>query len=302
MKININHLYQFFLAAREGSIKQAAKILHVTEPTVSKQIRDLEEFIDIPLFDRVHRRLKLTPQGQAVVEKAEKIFHLVTELEFDLGKKNLGKSNNLAIGTVSLVQHKAAWALQKKFLRGNECTFTFRQGCFDDLRSDLEGQKIDIIIADHPYVSGPDFKTFRITPAAKLVAVVGKKYQNTRGRVPYALNCLPFIAMDARFKLQQDLDYYCQIKGIKLQKHLELQCPNLIKEAAILDHGLAILPQTLVAKDLEEQNLFKLGDINFLSLECWLIALSARTSESMIRRFVASFIASEKREAAKKAL
>ncbi len=301
MKININHLYQFFLAAREGSIKQAARILHVTEPTVSKQIRDFEDFIEFSLFDRTNRKINLTAEGRTVAEKAEKIFQLVTELEYALGQKHLGATNQLNIGTMHLLHHKIDWVLEQKFIRNQDCLFSFKHGDFENLLHHLEAQRIDLMLADYPYVANnQQFRTFKVSPSIPLVAVGTRAYLERNFEFPRCLDRLPLIAMDPTFKLQVDLDYYCQLNGIKLNKVLSLQCPNLIRRAAQKGSGVAILPYPLVKQDVKNRKLFVLSKVDFLSLECWLITLSARSSESIIRRFVSNFLAAEKLDSVKR--
>ncbi|MBL8848221.1 MAG: LysR family transcriptional regulator, partial [Planctomycetaceae bacterium] len=58
--LNYLHLYYFWSVAREGSITRACASLHVTQPTVSMQIRRLEQALGAKLFERVGRGLRLT--------------------------------------------------------------------------------------------------------------------------------------------------------------------------------------------------------------------------------------------------
>ena len=58
--LNHKHLFYFYVVAKEGSVKAAAEKLYVSQPTVSDQIRLLEEFFECKLFVREHRSLSLT--------------------------------------------------------------------------------------------------------------------------------------------------------------------------------------------------------------------------------------------------
>jgi len=64
--LNYHHLLYFWVVAREGSIARACKELNLAQPTISGQLRSLEESLGEKLFERVGRRLALTETGQLV--------------------------------------------------------------------------------------------------------------------------------------------------------------------------------------------------------------------------------------------
>lgn len=81
-----NRVLRYFLAiAREGSITNAASFLHVTQPTLSRQIRDLEEELGQKLFTRGSHNMTLTAEGMILRKRAEEIISMVdkTEAEFN---------------------------------------------------------------------------------------------------------------------------------------------------------------------------------------------------------------------------
>ncbi len=78
--LNYHHLLYFWAVAKEGSLRLASERLHVSQPSISTQLKQLEEFFGAPLFTRASRRLALTATGQTVLEYAEEIFSLGQEL------------------------------------------------------------------------------------------------------------------------------------------------------------------------------------------------------------------------------
>ena len=66
---NFNHLYYFHVVATEGSLAKAARRLRVTQPTISAQIRNLEQFVGHRLFDRSGRGMRLTSKGEYVAAR-----------------------------------------------------------------------------------------------------------------------------------------------------------------------------------------------------------------------------------------
>lgn len=96
--MEIRVLRYFLAVAREGNITAAANFLHLSQPTLSRQIRDLEEELGQQLLIRKSHRVELTPEGMLFRKRAEEIISMVdkTEAEFSSMKNTL--SGNIYIG------------------------------------------------------------------------------------------------------------------------------------------------------------------------------------------------------------
>lgn len=97
--MEIRVLRYFLAVAQEGSVTRAARALHLTQPTLSRQIRELEEELGQTLFSRGGRELSLTREGLLLRQRAEEIVGLaeITEREFrSLGEKTV--SGDLSLG------------------------------------------------------------------------------------------------------------------------------------------------------------------------------------------------------------
>ena len=75
--LNYHHLRYFWAVARHGGVRQAARALHVSQPTVSGQLRQLEDALSTQLFHREGRGLTLTDKGEVVYRYAESIFAIM---------------------------------------------------------------------------------------------------------------------------------------------------------------------------------------------------------------------------------
>ena len=91
---------QYFLAvAREQNISAAAQALHLTQPTLSRQLRDLEEELGKPLMIRGSRKITLTEDGMLLRKRAEEILDLVGRTEKEIAQSNESVSGDIYIGT-----------------------------------------------------------------------------------------------------------------------------------------------------------------------------------------------------------
>lgn len=87
--MEIRTLRYFWTIAEEGTVSKAAEALHITQPTLSRQIKELEEELGTELFIRGRRQIQLTEAGMFLKSRAEEILELTqqTSLEFENRKK-----------------------------------------------------------------------------------------------------------------------------------------------------------------------------------------------------------------------
>ena len=107
--MELRHLRYFLMVAREGTISGAAAALHVSQPSLSRQMQELERDLGVRLLDRGSRRVSLTEPGMRLRRRAEEIVDLVgrTEDEFRLtadtlaGEVRVGGGETPAMGLVA---------------------------------------------------------------------------------------------------------------------------------------------------------------------------------------------------------
>jgi DNA-binding transcriptional LysR family regulator len=103
--MNFTHLAAFYAVARAGSVSAGAVQLHVSQPAVTREIKDLEARLGLALFDRLPRGVVLTEAGTLLLAYAEKIFTLADTAENEIrelaglsrGQLSLGASATLGV-------------------------------------------------------------------------------------------------------------------------------------------------------------------------------------------------------------
>lgn len=101
---------RYFLAvAREGSVTRAANFLHVTQPTLSRQLKDLEEKLGTKLFIRHSHSVSLTPDGMRLRKRAEELMDMIekTEAEFAVKEESIGGDIYIGAGETRVMRHVA---------------------------------------------------------------------------------------------------------------------------------------------------------------------------------------------------
>ena len=96
--MEIRVLRYFLTVAREESITRAAEVLHITQPTLSRQLSQLEEETGVRLLERGPRRIRLTSEGMLLRRRAEEILELVDKTEAELSEQDELVEGRISVG------------------------------------------------------------------------------------------------------------------------------------------------------------------------------------------------------------
>jgi DNA-binding transcriptional LysR family regulator len=105
--VNFTHLRAFHAVASEGSFTRAAQILNVSQPTLSSQVKSIEEAYGLRLLDRRHRKIVPSDTGRRVLEICREIFRLQDELEAVLDQNQKLQAGSLKVGADGPRPHHA---------------------------------------------------------------------------------------------------------------------------------------------------------------------------------------------------
>jgi LysR family transcriptional activator of nhaA len=149
--LNYHHLLYFWTTVREGSITKACRRLHLTQPTVSAQIRALEKSLKSALFDRSGKTLALTDTGRMVYRYADEIFALGRELQDALHDRPRGQALRFAVGVAdTLPKVLVHRLLAPAFEAGDDVRVTFIDGEPERLLAQLALHELDLVVSDYP--------------------------------------------------------------------------------------------------------------------------------------------------------
>jgi DNA-binding transcriptional LysR family regulator len=120
----------FYTVAKRLSFTKAASELFITQPAVTKHVKELEQYFKVQLFERKGNQIKLTTQGQVMLQYAEQLFAIYRKMEFDLnsfsdnhkGLLHLGASTTISqyvIPSALAEFHKKNMDVEVKLLNGN---------------------------------------------------------------------------------------------------------------------------------------------------------------------------------------
>jgi LysR family transcriptional regulator, transcriptional activator of nhaA len=207
--INYHHLLYFWMVAKEGSIAEAAKRLRLSQPTISTQIRTLEEVLAVELFDRSGRRLVLTEAGRVAFRYAEDIFSLGREMVDVLHDRPTGRPVQMVVGVTHVVPKLIAYRLLSPALGLPEGLHVVcREDRFDNLLGQLARHELDLVISDVPIGSDVSVKAFNHllgTSGVTFFAAPALARKVRRG-FPRSLDRAPFLLPMPGSSVRRELD------------------------------------------------------------------------------------------------
>ena len=159
--LNYNHLYYFWVVAREGSVVRAAEELMVSQPTISAQLKDLEAALGHQLFERVGRGLALTDAGRVAVNYANEMFSLGEQLLNALEHRPAGRAPKLAVGVLDVIPKPVVRVLLEPALRlSPPVRLVCREDKADRLLADLAARRTDVVLTDSPIGTAAPIRGF----------------------------------------------------------------------------------------------------------------------------------------------
>jgi LysR family transcriptional activator of nhaA len=149
--LNYHHLLYYWMVARTGSVAAASTELKLAPPTISVQIRRLEEQLGEKLLRRSGRHVVPTEMGQVVYRYADEIFALGRELVDTARGRPTGRPMHVVIGVHDVVPKSIAQRLIEPALKlPDPVRITCREGSSEQLLAELSVQRVDVVLADAP--------------------------------------------------------------------------------------------------------------------------------------------------------
>ena len=144
-------LKYFLTVAREESITKAAEVLHVTQPTLSRQLMQLEEELNATLFIRGKRKIELTQEGMLLKRRASEILELTDKTEREFNESNGIIAGKICVGGAETKTMQMVIEIMKDFCQEHpQVTYDMYSGNADDIQERLEKGLIDVALLLEP--------------------------------------------------------------------------------------------------------------------------------------------------------
>ena len=244
--MELRHLRYFLAVASAESFTKASETLHVSQPSLSVQIRDLEEELGTRLLDRLGRRVMLTQAGELFRDHAQRAIRELEQATQLVQELHGAQRGRLVVGTLATVNSYLIAPLVSQFKqRFPGIHLQVHSQPSSDIVTGLLANRLDMGICLLP-VPHDQLTTVPLFEE-RLVLVVPTQYPLPQSRLRMQdLGELPLVLMPVDYCLRKMVEAECAEAQIKTQVVLEMTSPEGILQAVAEGVGLTILPELYV--------------------------------------------------------
>lgn len=290
--LNYNHLYYFWVIAREGGVTAASRKLRLSQSTLSAQLRLLEEALGHELFEREKRALKLTEHGRRALDYADTIFETGQELfaSFRGAAQQEERRQVIRIGALGSLSKNLQYEFIRPALQNKQLHLTVVEGSLDDLTHRLRDHELDVAISNMPVRTdlSPDLHN-RSLGSLPMCLVGTPAYKKLRGGLETLPEGLPMLLPTYQSKVRSELDLALEQAGAKPDVRAEIEDMALMRICALSGEGVAVAPEIVVRNELREKTLVVLHRLKSITETFYAITPSRRSRNAVVEELIERF-------------
>ena len=279
-QLNFHHLRYFWAVIREGGVTRASERLHVSQPAISAQLRELEQSLKARLYTRSGRSLVLTDIGRITYHYADQIFGIGKELVDVVSGRSAPRPRALSIGIVDAVPKLVAFRLLEPALRLRPTVRVICvEGKLDYLLGELATHQLDLVLSDAPASAAASTKVraYSHLLGESGVGIYGvKSFAKAKRKFPISLREAPLLMPVESASMRRAIDRWLEVRDIAPQVVGEFEDSALMKVFG--QKGLGMFPAPLaLTRDIKAQyGADLIGSLDGLSESSYAITVERR--------------------------
>lgn len=260
--VNLDLYRVFYTVAKSGSLTKAAEELYISQPAVSRSIKQLETQLGVSLFTRTHRGMKLSPQGgELIFDEVERALTLLVDAENRIAARKTTATGTLRIGASDTIfEYFLADKIVDFHERFPEVNIDLVADFTPDTIAKLKEDKCDVAFVNLPIETDADLKLYGNCMLLNDTFVTGGKFAHlAEEKLTLAeLKKYPLIFMDKNTVARRSLDGFLQSIGVSLQPAIEVGSWDLMKRLVARGMGIGVIPREYITKEKENGALYEL--------------------------------------------
>jgi DNA-binding transcriptional LysR family regulator len=250
----------FYFVAQRGSVTQGAMEMGRNQPTVSHQIKCLEEAFGVTLFDRSKGKMLLTPEGEAFLKKTISVFEIIKEIKSEIGTSQLEHQGSVVIATTHAIIHYFLPQFIVNFReRHPNVSIEIEGGGLEMILGKIESAEADFGIANLEKVPEGLLSYDLFETELKLIAPKKNGFKIGKSPTLHQISEAPFICFPGSSTITPLIKRRFEEEGLELNEVLCLNNYESVKKYVTLGQGTAILDDYAITEsDRERLNIFPL--------------------------------------------
>ena len=277
--LNYQHLFYFWKVVRAGTITQACEELRLAPPTVSAQLRSLEDHLGEKLLARSGRRLAPTEIGQVVFGYAEEIFGLGQELMDAVKQRPTGRPLRLTVGVDDVLPKEIAKALIEPAFRLREpVRILCREASLERLVAALAIHELDLVLSDAPVTPTLKVRAFNHALGECDVSWMGTPAlaKTYRRRFPRSLDGAPVLLPTDDTAIRRGLDRWLESNAVRPVLVGEFEDYALLCVFGQEGKGVFPVPSVLEKQFRTQYGLERIGRIDSVRARFYAVSVERR--------------------------
>lgn len=269
-------LQVFRQVVQSGSITAASRLLHLTQPTVSLQLKKLSEVIGEPLFDYQQHKLQLTAAGELLYQTAQDIDERLSELTERLNQQRTGNSGNISLAVVNTAQYLLPEILAAFDQAYPAVQVTLHIGNRARILERFEQQQDHLYLFSHP-PRGENVLAKSVVPNPLYLVAPRQHWATQAGPLHFdQLKHERFLLREPGSATRMTFDAWLSSQATELRHSMQMETNEAIRLSVIAGLGLAVLSaHTLPAAILLRQQLAVLPVSGFPLSSHWYLVQHA---------------------------
>jgi DNA-binding transcriptional LysR family regulator len=270
-RYTLRQLDTFLEVVRTGSVSRAAENLHVTQPAVSMQLRQLEESVGLPLIEVVGRRVRLTAAGKDVEQCAAAAIARLKELD-DLAAAHCGlKQGKVDLALVSTAKYFMPMLLMRFRAMFPDIAISLQIHNRESIMKLLARNEVDLIIMGRvPEAMDCSSTEFATNPMG-VVCAPGHPLSRRRGADLAILNGQEFVVREQGSGTRSTMQQLFAEHGITPDIVMEMPSNETIKQAVMAGMGMSFLSLRTVRHELAAGHLALVDIVGLPIVRQWYV-------------------------------
>ena len=260
--VNLDLYRVFYTVAKSGSLTKAAEELYISQPAVSRSIKQLELQLGVSLFTRTHRGMKLSAQGGKIIfEQVERALQLLESAENCITEMKTTPTGTIRIGASDTIFE---YFLADKIVDFHNRFPAVKIDLLADFSPDtiekLKEDKCDVAFVNLPISPDPELRLHGNCMRLNDIFIAGQGFEGYKEEKNSlsSLQKLPLIFMDKNTVSRKSLDNFLSSVGVGLTPAIEVGSWDLMKRLVARGMGVGVIPKEYAIKELEDGLLFEL--------------------------------------------
>lgn len=258
--MNLDLWKLFYEVASIGNISKASEKLHISQPAITKQIKNLEESLNSKLFIRTQKGVILTTAGKLIYDDIKKGLNI-----FEIAEQKINDNNDLLIGNIrigcstSLTKTYLMPFIKKFHEKYPNITFEISTDPTHILKDKMKEGNLDFIIAKFPIKMNDDFD-YTMLGQTHDIFIASKKYSelfNSKISLKEIVK-YPILLQKQPSSSRDFIELFCKNNSIKLHTIMEIASSNLLIEFTKIGYGIGIVTKKYVQNALQRKELFEI--------------------------------------------